>query len=101
GRGLTLGWRVALARRARSGRRHDNVVRTGAVRNARGLRGVRARSDPRASDQALSWVTSPAPVVASAKEHNIAVGLFDRVMSRCRSRFPESRRALLYHATWG
>lgn len=34
------------------------------------------------AERALSWVTSPVPVVASPDDHGIAVGLFDRVMSQ-------------------
>jgi len=32
------------------------------------------------TEGALSWVTSPVPVVVSRNDHNVAVGLFDRVM---------------------
>jgi hypothetical protein len=33
------------------------------------------------TERALSWVTSPIPVGVSRNDHNLAVGLFERVVS--------------------
>ncbi len=32
------------------------------------------------TERALSWVTSPVPIIVSRNDHNVAVELFDRVM---------------------
>ncbi len=48
----------------------------------RGRYPMPTKPDVLKAERALSWVTSPVPVVASPDDHRIAVGLFDRVMSQ-------------------